>query len=256
MLAQAAIRLAADQPAACEQVLDLIKNSSDELRGLMGSACPLARVDLPRARRLVDRITDPDLHAQALLLLANGVARGDHAGASAIAREAIAEFDRNRAEPSNPLDLRRAEALPLVEHVDPTLVPELFWLAMEHRRFLPDPRAPASSATILPLLLARYDHDVAAAQFESATAAARASDPRGGEAMSPAVISTMAVIDPRGAAKLVESMPPQKDNSPGSRNVRRYFLAESLGQPTPAMWRSIWDKNSLVGSWVRNRELY
>ena len=71
----------------------------------------------------------------------------------------------------NVIKVDAGTSLPIVERIDPALVPEVFWLDVSSRLPASNPRMRTAGATA-PLIerLAWYDRDVAAALFEPARA--------------------------------------------------------------------------------------
>jgi hypothetical protein len=143
-----------------------------------------------------------------------------------------------------------APFLPVVEAIDPALVPELFWRSLALRYSAYEPRVAVSAERLrLPLLLARYDRQVAATLLEPWAAAACA-DPGGPVALNSLVLEILAVVDPRRAVALVESMPAPADNlAPDDSNWARIRLADTLGnQGDSQLAKSL--KRSLIADLV------
>jgi len=133
----------------------------------------------------------------------------------------------------------RQVLLPIVEQVDPALVPEYFWRVVATRPSPGDPRLVSeASASALIALLGWYDRDVAEALFEPIRDEMEHTDEPALARASTAFLS-WSVFDPRAAAARVEKLPvdPRLDLNADSVRVR---VCESLRLPREARWRAIW----------------
>src|SRR5262249_9175991 len=141
-LGNIAARIAAESPAEAEGVLDRIRSPLNRLPGTYRACQKMAAVDPARARRIAGKIREPAYRADALIFLAVGLKDRDRAMAVATVREALAQFDRFLAtegeEPRRGMQI--AAPMPLVEQIDPGLVPEFFWRAISTRPRSGDPR--------------------------------------------------------------------------------------------------------------------
>jgi hypothetical protein len=256
-LAAAAWRVATVDPAEAERLVRRIEGEGYGGVAIERIVRILARSDLPRARALAGLADSPEDRAHAWLFLAEGVAGTDRAAALDAFRRAVAEFARLRDEPRpfviNPV----AIALPLVEAIDPALVPAVFWRALALRETSFNPRnilGLGGEWLALPMVLARYDREVAALAFEPGLAYARGALPRG-DRYSSTLAETAAMIDPRQAVALVESMPPVPRpfvNEPG--NWTRIEVAEALGRTREARWKSLWRMRTGIGLTMYDRD--
>jgi hypothetical protein len=149
-----------------------------------------------------------------------------------------------------------AALMPLVESIDPALVPELFWRAIADLAVQDDPRVEVGQDDVLrqALLLARYDRDVASALFEPA---ARTSPARGNNAsqMTPNELMLLAVIDPRRAVATVEAMPDSSNLEARGVNWLRIILSDQLGRDDEMLWTRIWEIYSGLGSILGRRDV-
>ena len=103
----------------------------------------MATVDPARARRLVDESQRNFDHPQTYLFLALGLKSRDPAAARQAFQTAMQGIDRlmkEGAEYSNMLGPRQI-LLPMVEQIDPALVPEYFWRIVATRPSVGDPRS-------------------------------------------------------------------------------------------------------------------
>jgi hypothetical protein len=215
-LGTAAWRVATVDPAEAERLVRQIEDDGDRGVAIERVVRILARIDLPRARALAGLADSAEHRAHAWLFLAEGVAGTDRAATLDAFHRAVAEFDRLRDGPRSFFINPVAIILPLVEAIDPALVPEVFWRALALRETSFNPRnilgMGGGDWHTLPMVLARYDRAVAALAFEPGLAYAGDALPRG-DRYSSILAVTEAVIDPRRAVALVESMPPRPGRS-------------------------------------------
>ena len=102
----------------------------------------MAQADTARARRLVDEVLRHDDHPQLLLFLALGLKATIPQQRIEAFWQAIDEIDRLMKEGVEYEAMRgyKGVVLPVVEQIDPTLVPELFWRAVASRPPIGNPR--------------------------------------------------------------------------------------------------------------------
>ncbi len=250
-----AARIAATNPAEAERLVTKIRGSSGSL-GVTERTCQnMARADLPRARRIALDQERGGFRAGALIFTAYGLPASERQAARDVIRQALAELDRA----SDPLDWSSSYIsgyLPLLEAVDPALVPELFWRAVGNLAVADDPRLEYGRDDVLrqALLLARYDRQVASALFEPA---ARASAARGADAggMVPNELLLLAVIDPRRAVAAVEAMPEPANLDTRGANWSRIILSDYLGRDDEKLWTHIWGTFSGLAGVLGRRDV-
>jgi hypothetical protein len=129
----------------------------------------MAKVDPARTRKLVDESQTQLDQPQLYLFLTLGLKSRDPAAAHEAFQSAMQGIDRLMKEGPEYSAMRgvRWVVLPLVEQIDPALVPELFWRALATRLPTGNPRAVRDvSPAALVGLLGRYDREIAAALFE------------------------------------------------------------------------------------------
>jgi len=165
-----AFNLAADNPAEAERILRQV--SPETVRDWFPPtiAWKMATVDPARAQRLTAESQRYFDHPQAYLFLALGLKSRDEVAAHQAFQTAMHGIDRlmkDGPEYSEMLGFRGV-LLPMVEQIDPALVPELFWRAIATRPSVGNPRRRDNeySSSALVMLLAWYDRDVAATLFE------------------------------------------------------------------------------------------
>ena len=121
--------------------------------------------------------------------------------------------------------------LPVVEQIDPALVPEIFWHHVASRLPYGDPRGNDDAVTAyLTEELAWYDREVAAALFAPTLARIGQTDVN--------VLATWrfqflawSAIDPRAAVARLEQTPISLDSNPvRTNNFARFAVGASLGR--------------------------
>ncbi len=250
-----AARIAAINPAEAERLVRKIRGLRESFGVTLRTCQNMARADLPRARRIAMDLERSGFRAGALIFTAYGLPASEGQAARDVIRQALAELDRA----SDPLDWSRSYIsgyLPLVEAIDPALVPELFWRAVGNLAIADDPRVEYGRDDVLhqALLLARYDRQIASALFEPA---ARASAARGTDAgqMVPNELLLLAVIDPRRAVAAVEAMPEPANLDTRGVNWSRIILSDHLGRDDEKLWSHIWGTFSGLAGVLGRRDV-
>lgn len=250
--------LAALQPSEAERLLGMLHTAKEDRRiadpsGLWGvRVCyRMAPVDLPRARTIADRISDPYLKARAYGLMAQAIARQKPREATELLAQAFdvlqalvdARQSRGPGAAGKPAThdsfngLYSAASLagallPAVEAVDPRLVREHLWRAVSFRlprvgnetqRQLADP---ANAA--LAMMLARYDRAVAEAILRPIEARLVRFHSRD------AALGAFVLIAPRRAVEAVERFDPEQADP-----LMRAQLASLLTLEGDALWRKL-----------------
>ncbi len=124
----------------------------------------MAAADPERARRLVEESQRFDDRPTLFLVLALSLKSRDERAADEAFQAAMRGIDRLTKDEDEYLALRgtRGVLLPLVEQIDPALVPELFWRALATRPPIGNPRVLREHLSgMLVMLLAGYDREVA-----------------------------------------------------------------------------------------------
>jgi hypothetical protein len=258
--AEAAVSLAAIDPVEAEQLVPQVAANfwNAAFDDLVLRICQrMARADLPRARRILERLNlpaepnsspRPELVAEGLALMAADLAETDPTGARALLDEAFDRLNKLASvEPrggDQPISNRMAALLPLVERIDPDRLDERLWLAAAHRTppfdhaFLNQLQAPV----VLAALVARYDRGMAAAIIAPALdrMPGLLVDAFGFSYMQSTVIKALATYDPRAVTVLVRDLPAGARRTPAPRNnwqdasidaQIRLAAAEALGLP-------------------------
>jgi hypothetical protein len=247
LLCNIAFHLAADNPTGAERVLDLVPRSTALNRFPPAIAWKMASADPARARRLTDQSEREREDPQRYLFLALGLKSRDPAAATQAFRTAMHGIDRVANESGGYSSVLggRDVLLPMVEQIDPALVPEYFWRVVAARPSIGDPRTQGEMASAsLALLLAWYDRQVAAVVLEPLRSALARTDDRDLAGAGWAVpFQAWSILDPRAAAARLAQMPiaPTFDSRP---DIARQRVAQLLALPREARWRNVWLNNS------------
>ncbi len=248
---EAAVRLAAIDPAEAERFVPRVAPkrwdfTHDEL--ILRICQRMAPVDLPRARRILDRLNQPagpgvrprpEVVAEGLARMAAARAETDPAGARALLGEAFDRLRQLANERPHGAFLRIAKCmavlLPLVERIDSDRLEERLWLAAAHR----EPPYPSSQSSlfsevqepvVLAALVARYDRELAAAIIAPAL-------DRMPDLLAEGVVysyyqftpsKALAVYDPRAITAILRGLPASARRTPPPQNGRQFASTEAL----------------------------
>jgi hypothetical protein len=241
ILGNIALHLARDNPAEAERILRQRPQETGREWLPSAVAWKMAMADPARARRLVDESQQQFDHPQAYLYLALGSKARDIAAtqeAFQIAMRGIDRLMREGGEYSHMLGFRQV-LLPIVEQIDPALVPEYFWRIVATRPSVGDPRSASNvSSGALVLLLAWYDRDVAVALFEPIRDQMERTDDMALARESTAFLS-WSIFDPRAAAARLGKLPVNPRLDLNADHVRRQ-VCEYLRLSHDARWRKVW----------------
>ena len=256
---QAAVRLASLNPAEAERLLGRPSDQDyDHPTFVLLAARRMARVDLPRARQLLETIDDeprggglagPFLIPFGLGRMAAELADSNPAQARGLLDEAFLGLRKLALEGqtgygAQTIAALMAELLPTVERLQPDRLSERIWLAAASR----PPSVEELKAdniqgmVVLAMLAGRYDRAVA--DEIVAPALERLPDllaeNAGGYAQSDATFKALAIYDPRGIVPLIRSLPEAARKAPARRDnfnaasaetKIRLAAAEILGLP-------------------------
>ncbi len=250
--------LAAIDPVGAQQKLVAMKDVPPRVKAEIDDqlARAQARTDPAEAEARADAIAVPADPARiqrrveaaqrwsdeptAYLLLAFGLKSRDEGAAHLMFQTAMRRLDELMNEPA-PRQLFGAHwiLLPVVEQIDPALVPEYFWRIVAMRRPAGDPRSDRDFfSSRLVVLLAWYDRDVAAALFEPMRVQIEQTDDQE-LARSPDDFLGWAIFDPRKAVARLEQVPILRGSELGADSAREQ-IAEILGLSHEERWRWIW----------------
>ena len=218
----------------------------------------MAPLDLARARRLAESISDPSLKGFGLGMMALRLTEvGKDAAHDVLesAYESLESSSRMSQENSNSIYHPGSIAgvlLPVAERVDPGLVDEYLWRSLAMRPPIPWETNPSGRSAyadvLLAMMLARYDRPIARSIVEPiarGTGQAPVYFSRQGE-----LYAAAAVIDPKWAAAIVEALPDDPDlklQSP--KNSARIAVATVLGRAGNRRFRKL--QQSFLNLWVR-----
>ena len=202
-------------------------------------AWKMAAVDPARAWRLTDQAQQDMDHPDRYLFLALGLKTRDPAAARWAFQSAMQGYDALASDGQySSMVVPRGVLLPMVEQIDPALVPEYFWRILAMGRPISDPRSTQGAyAGFLVELLAWYDHDLAAALFEPVRNQIEQSDDK--RLANFRHFRGWSVFDPRAAVARLEQVPftleprGSRISTDGRRISRarpRAALARDLGQ--------------------------
>jgi hypothetical protein len=243
-------------PAEAERLIGQMTWDSSE--AYVVRACRrMARVDLPRARKIASAIKSDVLRGYALGTMAGSLAPGDRATARQLLADSFESFKRAveggrggvwGGQAAGPM---AAALLPIVERVDPDRLAESIQRVLALRWFPRSIRdltmtSPDTSdaevlryGAALAALVSRYDHDLARALAQPVLAAFRAPLSKDIDRFLDryAVLPALALAEPRGTAALAEIIPDLKEEGVGqSRDMVRYIIARALSAPKAEFW--------------------
>jgi len=235
-----AFRLVDQNPAEAERVWNQAKGMG-RLIPMDPTLCwKMASVDRARARRFIEGMPGFEQRPELYVFLALGSKTRDEPASLQAFQTGLQGLDRLMQEHPERYQHVAGKLLPVVERIDPALVPEVFWRDVASR--LPDgnPRAlQAYSSSYLVTYLAWYDRDVAAALFEPSRARMEQTDGRA-LAIWATEFRAWSLLDPRAAVARLERLPIDPKFQFDAIRAR-LVVAESLARPYEDRWRKIWD---------------
>jgi hypothetical protein len=244
VLANIAFHLAADNPAEAEHVMSLMSPLSGWGRFPPPVAWKMAAVDPARAWRLTDQAQQEMDQPHRYLFLALGLKTRDPAAANRAFQTAMQGFDALMRDGEYSSIVLPGVLLPMVEQIEPALVPEFFWRVLAMGRPIANPRSTQDIyASSLVDLLGWYDRDVAAALFEPLRDRIEQSDDK--TLANSQRFRGWALFDPRAAVARLEQVPfTLEPRGLGSR----VLVAELLGLTHEQRWRKIWSAFTEMGA--------
>ncbi|MGO9920378.1 MAG: carboxypeptidase regulatory-like domain-containing protein [Isosphaeraceae bacterium] len=208
-------------------------------------AWKMAAVDPARARQAIQKLSLAQWYPNCFLFVALGAKARDQAAVDDSFQAGVKGIDRVLREFPERYQLHAGAWLPVVERIDPALVPEVFWLDVSSRLPAGNPRAlNAGSASRLITYLAWYDREVAAGLFEPTRARMEQTD--AADLATWAIeFRAWALFDPRAAVARLEKLPVDSKLQNHARGAR-LVVAETLARPHEERWRNIWDDWDIV----------
>ncbi|MFI5459024.1 MAG: hypothetical protein ACHRXM_26645 [Isosphaerales bacterium] len=240
-----AFRLVEQNPAEAERVWGQTKGMG-RLMPMDPTLCwKMASVDPARARRCIEGMPWIDQKPELYVFLALGSKTRDEPASLQAFQIGLQGLDRQRQEHPERYQHIAGKLLPVIERIDPALVPEVFWRDVASRLPVGNPRSlQAYSPNYLITYLAWYDRDVAAALFESRRA--RMDQTNGDELATWAIdFRAWSLLDPRAAVARLEKLPIDP-KLPLNAIRARLVVAESLARPYEERWRKIWDDWDII----------
>jgi tetratricopeptide (TPR) repeat protein len=257
-------KLARKEPATAERILGMMKEPPRRDQWAVRVCHRMAPVDLARAKQIAALINDPYQKAYAHCVMAQALSALDKKVAAELLDDGfgvlsrLVDDGRDRYNGAWCACTVAAALLPTVESVDPELVPEFLWRAMSFR--LPrSGQAPAESGltaqadATLTMMLARYDRSLAHAVLDPIIAQLRSliagSRGRGADALFVAA----ALIDPRWAVELFESVP--DESSPDvtlTKNFARVNVTKILTLEGNERWQQV--QKNYFALWIVDSE--
>jgi hypothetical protein len=253
-LANMTLRLAASQPEQCETILGRV-SETDRRLALLVVCDRMASVDPARARRLADADADPSRRGTYRMALAHGLAKTSREEASTAFREAVDDFDLDQAErPGAGLNVTRLLTLPVVEEIDPTLVPEFLWRALAGR--MPKQGTPQVSEDLRYIAAtARYDRQLASALVAPIAGRAKAGAEPTNYADVRGLAEALARVDPLAAVEFLEAQPQPTTLDLDGQNEIHCMIADLLGRWTRGTREPMLIRVSGYTELLRNRDL-
>jgi Carboxypeptidase regulatory-like domain len=240
-----ALQLIDDNPAEAERLWNLTKGMGGNASANPTLAWKLATADPAAARRLIEGFSSTKWNPYDFLFIALGANARNEAAALDAFQIGVKGIDRLLQENPEGYQIRAGSFLPIVERIDPALVPEVFWLDLSSRLPTGNPRMfSAGPFSQLVTHLAWYDRDVAAALFEPVRA--RIDQPRGDHPANWASkFVAWSLFDPRAAVACLETLPIDP-KLPNNAIHARLAVAESLAQTHEQRWRKSWDDWDII----------
>jgi hypothetical protein len=240
-------RLASRNPAEAERIWGMVKGPVMR-DGLAQRICyRMAPIDRERAYRIAGQIGDPCWRAHGLGMMGLALSASDQRTAARLLDEATmalvalgGSWDESGAyaEPA----VTAATLLPVAEAIEPGQVAELLWRALALRRprcdgeFWEVRRLGADAAAAM--MVARYDRTIAQAVLEPILERLPHLIAGGVSYFPETLFVAPAVVDPRRAVALLESLP--EESSPRNSSAwsqQRMRVAEMLTLQGAERWR-------------------
>jgi hypothetical protein len=243
-----ALRLVERAPAEAERLWKEAKGT--RLVPMDPTLCwKMAAVDPARARRIIEELPERiEFHPELFLFLALGSKTLDESASRQAFQIGVQGIDRLLQERPERYRIDAGRFLPIVERIDPALVPEVFWLDVASRLPVGNPRSLAYSPSSTITRLAWYDRDVAAALL--APILARLDQSADDELA--ADFRAWSLFDPRAAVARLEKIPVDT-KARRITMVARLVVAASLAQTHEERWRKIWgDWDIILGGTKRD----
>jgi hypothetical protein len=200
--------------------------------------------DPARGRRVIETLM-PRRRPLVTIYGALAEMQRDESAAHRLVEEGLHGIDRIMNEQPEGFESLTGEVLPVVERIEPELLPEFFWREVASRQRFDNPRSiGVYSPSYLIRYLAWYDREVAAALFEPSRLRIESADDRelaswGSE------FEAWSCFDPRAAVDRLERVPVSRERSV-SANAARIYVATLLGLPYEQRLKNIWPRRDRI----------
>ena len=257
-------KLAGKEPAEAERILGMMKQPHQRDQWAVRVCYRMASVDLVRARRIATAINDPYQKAYAHGVMAQALAQSDKTTAAELLDEAfgvLSRFVDSGQDRFNGVWCACTVAgglVPVAESIDPQLVPEFLWRATSFRLPRSGP-APAESTLVaqadatLAMMLARYDRTLAHTVLDPITERVRSHTTGDSGRGSDTPFVAAALIDPRWAVELIESLPDESSlDYTLPKNFARMNVANLLTFEGEERWQEV--QKRFLALWIVDSE--
>ncbi len=240
-----AFRLIDQNPAEAERVWNQTKGKSRLVPQDPTLCWKMAAVDPARARRVVEGLGTTQFSPHDYFFLALGTKVRDEPFSRECFQIAVRGIGQLSQDSPERYQHFAGMLLPIVERIDPALVPEVFWLDVASRLPVGNPRTLSNySPSYLVMHLAWYDRDVAAALLEPSLVRFKSAG-SDGDAPSSYDYRVWSLFDPRAAVARLEKLPIDPRLANNAIHTR-LAVARSLAQDREERWRKIWDDWDIV----------
>jgi hypothetical protein len=240
-----AVALAEDDPTEAERVLRLVPQRVGAMWMEPAVAWKIARRDPARAQRLVEESQRYDDSPRINFYLACGLKARDPASTEAEFWKGIRRMDQLLEQGADSLADRvkggAAALMPVVEQIDPSLVPEVFWRASAARPPADNPGSPDDPYYLRELvpLPSWYDREAAAVVHEDGGTLAKQLGDTEPATWRIRILGRLP-FDPRGAVAALEQVRATTDPEAKAVLTLRENVATSLARSYEDQWLTIW----------------
>jgi Carboxypeptidase regulatory-like domain len=252
VLGNIAFRVAAENPAEAERIRSMTRRMSRHPTLDPALAWKLGTIDPASVQRALEGMPWINQRPELFLYLALGAKAHDESASRRAIEIGLQGIDRivQKGPDRARFLLVAGSLLPLVERIDPTLVPEILWRAVAARTPVVDPGTPPGSIPgRLIAQLAWFDHDVAAALFET-TRMRMVETTDLDPASSRFDFLTWSLFDPRAAVARLEQITIRPNPTELARNAR-LLVAASLGRKHADRWAEIFPEATIIQSGIQ-----
>ena len=252
ILTDLALRLVERDPAEAERIWKGTARMGRRVGIDEALTWRMAAVDPGRARRILESSPRIDLQPGWFLFLALGARGRDEPASRRAFDEGLRRLDRLMQDQPERFQMIAGSLLPVVERIDPTMVPEVVWRDVALRPASGNPRTLSEySPSRLIEDVAWYDREVAAALFEPTRQRIEHTEDRELATWRTEFLA-WSLFDPRAAVNRLEKVPVSDDSAPNA-NAARIAVASSLGLSYEERWRAVWPYSQAVLGRTRRR---